>query len=65
MGLMQHSLKAALQKSNMSEETMQQWQHLEDRMERLETQLKAGHSSLAFSFIEGALVSAAMIIIFY
>jgi midasin (ATPase involved in ribosome maturation) len=57
MGLMQHSVQAALRKSNVAEDMKIQWSHIADRLERLETQLRAGHSSLAFSFIEGALVS--------
>jgi midasin (ATPase involved in ribosome maturation) len=53
---MRHSLNAALKKS-LEKDILDEWKHLSDRMERLESQLKAGHASLAFSFIEGALVS--------
>jgi len=56
MTLLSHSTTAALKKS-LSSKDLNSWKSLEGRLERLETQLKAGHTSLAFSFIEGTLVS--------
>ncbi|XP_059478111.1 midasin [Neocloeon triangulifer] len=55
--LMRHTLNSALKKP-LSESDKESWKNLDFKLDRLESQLKSGQSSLAFSFVEGTLVKA-------